>query len=240
MPYHKRAGQLHNTLISFLHHYGNRTDVEIVIIEDIKNTKDSKEHNMFKAIIDGFPELNIAYGMAGRFEEWNPSRLFNAAAVKAGGEYFVITNPECFHKTDILKGLDDEFDRNSNVYVVCACESIREFRPFIKHFDELGGVHHRWYQHSEHRNVMYHFCNAISRDNYFKAGGFDERYALGMGYDDDDFLKAVQKIGVKVVVRDDLHTLHQWHGRTHRPPEYQHLFKKNEALFRRKWGKINA
>ena len=236
MPYHKRAGQLHNTLISFLHHYGNRTDVEVVIMEDVKNKEDSESHNLMRAVIDGFPELNIAYDMAGRLDEWNPSRLFNAAAVKAGGEYFVITNPECFHKTDILKGLDEEFNKDPNVYVVCACESIREFRQFIKRFDELGGAHHRWYQHSEHRNVMYHFCNAISRDNYFKTGGFDERYALGMGYDDNDFLKSVLSSGIKVILRDDLHTVHQWHGRTPRPKEYLHLYKKNETLFRQKWG----
>ena len=236
MPYHKRAGHLHNTFISFIHHYRERNDYEVIIVEDIKNTNDYSEHSVLLKEIELFSKegIVIVYLFAGNIDSWNPSSLFNEAAKRANGKYLIITNPECFHKTDILVGLDEEFKKDSGVYVVCACESVKNCKMFIDNFHKFDGIHHRWYQHSIHRNEMYHFCTAISKKNWEKIGGFDERFSLGVGYDDNDFRDGVIAAKIPIVLRDDLHTIHQWHGKTHCPDNHQHLLRNNEKLYQQK------
>ena len=234
MPYIRRAGQLHNTLISFEQHYvSQKNDFEVIIVEDEKNFLDQREHNSLVRILDYFRGwMNIKHLHISNRNQYNPAPLFNIAAQEASGEYFIITNPECFHQTNILKGLDEEFNKNPDVYVMCACESRKGCNHFIAAFDELKGEHHAWYQHSIHRNAQYHFCSALSKDNWNRIGGFDERFGDGIGYDDDDFRDTVKHAGITVVTRDDLLTIHIQHEKSDRPPGHRRLLRKNEELYK--------
>src|SRR3990167_849071 len=107
-PYIERAVQLHNTLISFVHHYHGRDDYEVIIVEDAKNSSEESAR-LAQLVLLFFNKINISLHLP-KIEATNPSMLFNYAAEKSTAEYFIISNPECFHKTDILKGLDDEFE----------------------------------------------------------------------------------------------------------------------------------
>ncbi|HDS00523.1 MAG TPA: hypothetical protein ENO07_00760, partial [candidate division Zixibacteria bacterium] len=169
---------------------------------------------------------------AGAQGEYNPSRLFNAGAARARGKYLVITNPECFHKSDILGGMDKLLSRAD--YVVCACLSLADTAVRLKTFDDLKPQVHMWYQHTKHRDVRYHFCTALSRENYRKIGGFDERYAEGIGYDDNSFLDRVTKAGLKILVSDELLVYHQKHEKlTEVIPRnvYMQKLRRNRGLF---------
>ncbi len=138
----------------------------------------------------------------------------------------VITNPECRHDADILAGLDAIFAANGNAYVVCSCESL-----------DSKGRHFMWYQHSQRRNCCYHFCTALTRENWHRVGGFDERYADGIAYDDNDFRESVRAAGLQFVVRDDLKTTHLWHPKPHLElPNKAQLEARNKAIYTAKWG----
>ena len=236
VPYYKRLGHLHNTLISFIHHYSNRNDYEVIIAEDFKNTQNEEDHSALLDTLSKFCEkINIIH-LEVSTETWNPALGFNDAATQASGEYFVITNPGCFHAINVFSGLDEEFEKDPNSYVICSCWNYKGCRLFIEDFNDLGGNGAEWYQHSAYRNAKFHFCTAISKDNWYKVGGFDNEFALGIDYDDADFRNSVMKARLPLRIRDDLLTLHIDHGSFPSPPNAQELIKKNKETFQRKWG----
>ncbi len=53
--------------------------------------------------------------------------------------------------------------------------------------------------------------------------GFDERYAHGIAYDDDEFLHRVVKSGLDVSIIDEPFVIHQWHESVN----YNHLDANN-------------
>ena len=191
MPYYNRANQLYNTLSSFSYHYKDRDDYEVVIIEDGKTVKEEARHDELLTVIKCFDlHININHIQTDYEDCWNPAPLICDGVEASSGEFLVLTNPEVLHKSNILYALDGEFMKDKDTYVVCACENVKINRYYedIEDINTFKYEHIMWYQHSEHRNRMLHFCTAISRDNYNKIGGFDRRYMYGAGVEDVDFL----------------------------------------------------
>lgn len=226
IPYHKRANLFHNTLVSFNHWYGTRNDVEILLGVDQKTWIDPQEKEALLNVIGKFPSLNIKYLEVHGFPNtYNPSAAFNLCAKNAQGKFFILTNPECFHYTNILHDIDYFLNLSKDYYFVCACENgIVKDIP-IGSFGEFEYKHHSWYQHSTHRNVCYHFCSVLSSDNYNKIGGFDERFMDGIAYDDDDLKEKIIHFGIKVVPVDSTLVIHQNH-----PPEIYSAPDRSERL----------
>lgn len=235
-PYYKRAGHLHNTLVSFLHHYSDRKDYEVIIAEDYKNTANEHEHAELLKIIEQFKaQIRIAHIYI-PVKTWNPCIAFNSAAEKASGDFYLVTNPECFHYADILQGLDEEFTKDSSVYVVCGCRNRVGCNFFIETFDDLKGKDEAWYSHSTHRPGCLHFCNAVSKENWKKIDGFDEEYQHGIAYDDNDFINRVWIAKLEIVRRDDLLTIHIDHKSAHTDTEKRkQLERVNWEVYHRKW-----
>jgi GT2 family glycosyltransferase len=86
-----------------------------------------------------------------------------------------------------------------------------------------------WLNHNKYRQSYFHFCSAITKENLNLLDGFDEKYAMGIGYDDNDFLIRVRKLGLKVEIVDNVSVIHQWH-----PIVYQDkdLAAKNKKIFK--------
>lgn len=235
VPYYKRLGHLHDTLISFIHHYSNRDDYEVVIAEDFKNAQNKKDHeNLLDTIEEFRKKIPIIHSTLST-ETWNPVLGFNDAAHRATGEYYVITNPECFHFANILDGLDEEFKDNKDSYVICGCANYKRCNLFIKNFRDLRGEEAEWYQHSIHRDANFHFCTAISKQNWENIGGFDSAYSLGIAYDDADFRNSVLKARLPLKIRDDLLTIHIDHNSFPSPPNVHKLVEKNRTTYQKKW-----
>lgn len=213
MPYHDRAKELRNTLLSFRHHYAGRTDYEVVVVEDLKDVGSSDLHGGLLSTLREFTDIPcVIYPSPSSCS--NPTPAFNFGASRCKGAFIVITNPEVMHHADILSGLDGEFDADPNVYVVCGCRDVTVTDragdwPSVRYADG------QWLVHTVHNHRRLHFCSALSKGTYRKVGGFDEEYAKGVGYDDDDFRNQVEACGVRFSDRDDLLTLHQAHERNY-------------------------
>ena len=235
MAYYNRANQLYNTLGSFDFHYHDRHDYEVIIAVDEKTVNDELEYNSFKTVVNCFNiNMDIKVVETDYKNCWNPAPLFCDAVDKSEGKFLILTNPEVFHKSDIMGALDMEFRLSNHIYVVCACENAI-FDKYYEHVQDVSAFvykHLSWYQHSEHRNRMLHFCTAISRKNYDKIGGFDKRYMYGAGVEDVDFLEKVKKNGIRIEVRDTMETIHQDHGLAQTIiPDYDRLWNINKNLF---------
>lgn len=228
MPYYKRAEQLHSTLNSFIHFYHNRKDYEIILIADTKC--DNSDKTLLNIVLNAHNKLKIKW-ITGTFNDsYSPSTNYNIGSDYAEGKFIILTNPENMHAVDILSGLDEEFEKSKDSYVICSCLSVQDKYLPVNPINDVKG---QWYQHSVHRNIGAHFCSAISRNNYFKIDGFSEEFSAGVGFDDDDFRNKVQKAGIPFVYRDDLMTLHLFHEQASKD---MNLFHRNQKLYNEKWG----
>lgn len=236
IPYYKRPS-FYNTLTSFSHFYKDRTDYEVIVIEDYKNTIDTHCHMQLTDIISDFSaSIKIVHIQAPDFKTYNPCKAFNYGVNSATGEYLVITNPECMHTVDILNGFDSEFTTNSEVYVLCSCQA-STCNLISKDFSKLIVIPIIWYQHTKHCNNQLHFCAALKKDNYLKIGGFDENFAKGCEFDDNDFKDKIHYYKIPMIFRDDLVVAHIEHDRGY-IVERQVLKAINKNYYTNKWNTI--
>lgn len=232
MPYHKRHLQFRSTLESLIHHYERREDFEVVLVEDMKNYLDDLEHQELMTVVETYGEvLPIKMVTAGDRNNWNPAPLYNVGADLSQGQYLILTNPECVHQNNILEGLDEEFSRH-DCYVVCACLSTP---VSIISAINLPFADGQWYQHSKVRNILCHFCAALSYENYQKMGGFDNNYSMGVCFEDDDFRNRIIQSGLPIVTRDDLVVVHLSHSKS-KAPDFSSRHRINQQYFRQIWG----
>jgi hypothetical protein len=229
MPYYKRP-ELRFSLKSYTIFYSGRNDVEIILIEDSKNAESAVHHEeLFNTLKIHGGSLNIKV-ITDPVRSYNPSTKYNLGVKNASGDIIMLTNPETPHRTDILGVLDKEHPED--VYNVCSCLAMYLSKEnqdlFNSEFQE-----HMWYQHSVHRNALYHFCTVLSKKNYLKIGGFDERYSNGIAYDDDNFVRRVLHGAIQMISRDDLLTYHIEHPRDYSisSEEYRRLWRINNALW---------
>lgn len=233
MPYYQRAAQFYKTLISYRHWYGDRNDYEVIIVEDIKNSKNEKDHKALLDMVNEFKDIDIKI-IINQVESYNPSTHFNLGVRSSSGKYIVITNPECFHLSNIFKGFDKEYNTNKDIYIVSRCDKgtnikeIQKFEDFKYTFDKYG-------HHSTKRNTCYHWCTSLTREWYDKLGGFDEAFSDGYACEDDDWAFTVRQSTIKIVGRDDLIVVHQEHSKDLKCSA--ELYKKNLKLLYIKWPK---
>jgi hypothetical protein len=234
IPYYDRAKEFRLTLESMSYHYQNRDDFELIVGEDIKTGNNKIEHDKLIELCEEFKDkLNITLLFTSFENCYNPAPIFNACAVRAEGEYFILTSPEILHKNNILKGFDEELLKDKNAYVVPSCECVQgasfaDGKTIYTHF--------KWYSHSKHRRSLLHWCNVIRKEKYWEIGGFDNEFAKGIACEDDDFLERVRADKeITIVQRDDLETLHIQHNKPRlNMKEYKALHKINSDYSDRK------
>jgi GT2 family glycosyltransferase len=219
IAYYERPIQLRNTLYSFVEHSYGR-NVEVVVVDD-GSTSD-------EATIPDFSfsfELKILKMPADKKWYKNSCVPYNCGFINASGSVILLQNAECFHYDNIVKHALEH--ANDNNYLSYACyslnsESTSSLTSSIAAGKGLEGVDFKyskpirdggegWYNHSKHNPVGYHFCAAITMKNLRRLGGFDEKYARGIGYDDNEFLHRVQKLPLSIEIVDSAVVLHQHH-----------------------------
>lgn len=202
--YYQRNRQLINTLESFRQY--NPDDFSVVIVDD--NSPDPIK-------IDKYPfDITII-----RLKEkyWIcPAPVFNfgfVEAMKNNPDAVIIQNAECYHKGNIVgyvkKHLTGQNYLSFAAYSLGLGEDID-----IKKLNPAGAVANgdsAWYNHSVYRPEALHFCCAITRNNLCKINGFDERFADGLGYEDNYLIHQVRMLGLKIQIIDIPFVFHQYH-----------------------------
>lgn len=247
--YYNRKQQFLNTLktIKQSQQFNN---VEMIVVDDCS----SEEHKL-DDIIDEYPFLKLITLKSENKWYVNPCIPFNKGIREATGDIIILQNPECLHVGDILshvvKNLTDENYITYAVYSIdqLTTQDINKY-PFEKKYifqliknkitpfnnnNYVSEGKNCWYNHSIYRPAAYHFISAITKNNMDKLNGFDERFADGIGFDDDEILYRIKKIGLNVEICDEPFGLHQWHysennffARVNNPVEASH---KNSYIF---------
>jgi glycosyltransferase involved in cell wall biosynthesis len=217
--YYNRKKLFIRTLESMKPHFG-KIDFEVIVVDD-----GSDEAERLEDLQADFPFLRII--RLEKENKWykNPCIPFNIGFAEIKGDKVIIQNPECFHFDNILEYVDKNLQENNYLSFGCfsldkqntnsdALLSNKEHveklilennRTFVKNGD-LG-----WYNHSKFRPEAYHFCAAMTKKDLYDLGGFDERYANGVGYDDDDFIWRIKVKKMVIKFIDDHVVLHQNH-----------------------------
>ncbi len=230
MAYYNRKKLLINTLKSIEKFNHDKNNLEIIIVDDA-----SLEEERLESIQNNF-KLNLKII---RIDPKNKKHLnscipFNIGFKEATGDIIIIQNPECYHFSDIVS-----FSKllEENNYTAFSCYSLTKENnkllesggqinlfPRAASFDGDDG----FYCHQIYRPKPYHFCSSIYKKDLDELGGFDERYAFGVGYDDDEFLHRIYLKKLKVNISNEL-VFHQNHytGNQKSPK----LFEINQKLF---------
>lgn len=177
--------------------------LEVIAVDD-----GSKEEERLEDLIAEFPFLKVIRLDPAKKWYHNSCIPFNIGFKAAKGDKIIIQNPECLHYGNILDhteknlkdgdyfsfacfSLDKESTENLDLYIVIP-NKIKEIISRDNHIIKADGDA-GWYNHSVYRPVGYHFCTAISASDLKNLGGFDERFSLGIAYDDDEFLSRIRK-----------------------------------------------
>lgn len=192
MPYWRRPDILRANVAHYCKLYSG-LDVEIVIVDDGSPERAAMPVDApfpVRAVL--LPEKAVAK---------NPCVPLNAGVAAAQGDVIVLTNPEVVHRGPILGAMREHLTGLGPLgYVAAACRG----RGW-------------WYCHSigmppnraVGRTVSppgagLHFCSMLNRTLFDRAGGFDERYRDGQGYEDNDFLWRLYGAGARFQICDEL------------------------------------
>lgn len=192
---------------------------EVIAVDDC-----STESERLESLKKQYPFLKV-YRLEYK-NKWyvNPCIPFNIGITKATGNIVILQNPECLHIHDILSYVannisDDNYltmsayalniENSRKLYNSSGVRSFFQSLPQKRYGGEKKGG---WLNHSVYRPSYFHFCSAITKENLDILKGFDEKYAMGIGYDDNDFVMRIRKLGLKVEIVDNISVVHQWHS----------------------------
>lgn len=236
-------------MISIVMSYFNRQTLLDRTIESIKESS-IKDYELI--IVDDKSDVPVVCSRADSIirvtDKWyiNPCVAWNKGIEAANGDIILLQSPECYHIGDILKYVEDNIKHNTYLSFACYAINARETAEFhngvmpnIGNFTFAANYkqqtkieYNGWYNHSKYRPVAYHFCSAMTKDDMDTLGGFDERYASGISFDDDDFIRRIRRKGMEVKIVDSPYVLHQYHPlMSYHYPNMKQLHSKNKTLF---------
>jgi GT2 family glycosyltransferase len=84
-----------------------------------------------------------------------------------------------------------------------------------------------WHIHSNFFPTLIPFCAAINRADLEQLSGYDERFSIGIGFEDSDLDVRIRNLGLDIYLIDEPFCMHQIHP----PIEYTNCI--NHDLFYR-------
>ncbi len=243
--YYNRRKLFYNTLKT-IEQSKYKDLVEIIAVDDASNDNNR---------IDDFPDLfnlDIKVIRIEQENKWwvNPCIPFNIGFKNVNTDIVILQNPECMHFGDIIEYTINNI--KDNLYLNYGCYSVdnliteriskinfngnsinNSIGKLIFPLNNKGVLSDgttAWYNHSKYRPHKLHFCSAIMKKDLDDLGGFDERYAKGIAFDDNDFLLRIQRKNINIEMIDKPFVIHQFHGNT-AYPEKQQLVQRNAILY---------
>ncbi|MDG4654514.1 glycosyltransferase family 2 protein [Chryseobacterium arthrosphaerae] len=220
--YYNRKKLFENTLSSIVSQSPDPSmELEVIAVDD-----GSDEEERLEDLTEQYPFLKVI--RLEKADKWyfNSCIPFNIGFREAKGDIVILQNPECLHYGDVLKYTQKHI--NDSNYISFSCfslgiESTDNLHTLLESPEKLqklmadnnvgyiGDGLDCWYNHSVTNPKGYHFCSAITKKNLYDLGGFDERFARGIAFDDNEFLHRVKLKGLQIEIIDQPIVLHQNH-----------------------------
>lgn len=220
--YYNRKKLFDTTLLSISKQIENhKLDIEVIAVDD-----GSDEDERLEELANRYPFLKII--RLEKKDKWysNSCIPFNIGFKEAKGDIIILQNPECTHYGDILKYTLENITNENYISFACfslGIDSTNNIEVFLNDSEKLNELMQKnsvgyigdgldcWYNHPFINPKGYHFCAAITKENLHDLGGFDERFAKGIAFDDNEFLYRVCLKGLEIQIVGDPIVLHQNH-----------------------------
>ncbi len=215
LPYWDRQ-EAANNAIALLNKTYAGLDMELVIVDDGNKVPFVTTETDFPVVYVRLPEKDIAKC---------PATAWNAGAAASNGDFIVLSCIEILHETPVLEKLVEAVEDIGPLGYVLAAAWCPEANA--------------WHCHSTVKvprnpeGTGIAFCAAMHKELFFKAGGFDEEYREGAGYEDNDWINRLLVAGARFLIRDDLVVTHPKTGASIEWGATR--FERNERLFYSKW-----
>jgi len=226
MAYYNRKELLINTLKT-IESSKYRDILEIIVVNDASDESQNID-NLKKIFNLNLKIININK----KDKTWiNPSVPYNIGFKAVTSEKIIIQNPECLHLGDIISAVNDNLVDGE--YLSFGCYSVNNdiqnkinntkkddnyilrVKDIIPIYDKAVQVdgENGWYNHYKIRPHYLHWCTAITKKDLDIVGGFDEEFANGIAYEDNEFLYRVKKQCKIKYIKGPI-VVHQYHGTT--------------------------
>lgn len=233
MTHFNRISQLEQTLQSFAQ-YVNIYNFEVVVVDDGSDDVQKLENMMCLYM---FASLHI---ILKKDKTWvNPVIAYNKGFECATGDIIIIQNAEIAHVGDVICSTINNISPNK--YLVFSVFNSPTFFhnnllskmrhtgnevKFCKYCDysllAQSGIYcppkvihkwHGWLSHPIYNRRCFHFLSAVYKKVLTKMGGFDNKFAHGLNYDDDDFIMRMSQSveSIEIVDPSVCYGVHQYH-----------------------------
>jgi O-antigen biosynthesis protein len=179
-------------------------------------------------------------------ENFGFAKANNQGLTLADGEYFVYLNNDTVVTNNWLESLLNHLQNNPSIGLICPATNETGNEACVRidyhHIDDLQRFA---FEYTENKMGLYRrvrtvplYCALIKTALLLQIGGLNEEYAIGM-FEDDELSEQVKKLGYQTVFAEDVFINHFGRASFKKipKPEYDELFRKNKAIFEKKWGK---
>ena len=224
LPYYNRKTKIKTTLDSYLYFYKNNKNLEIVIVDDYSSQEHKLDKLIENYNGLNIKLIDLGNNNKKEKTQVNPCYPYNVGVRNSCGSIIILSSPETFHTSNMFNITNNFEKLNNKSYLLlstfCSTNIVvtdniikNEFNidktTYNKLTNNLGegylpdGINIRpifnnkygsWYLHSEYNKSNLNFFSCITRNNYYKLCGFDEKYRFGTGFDDNEFLKRIKTI----------------------------------------------
>jgi len=226
IAHYNRSTLLNRTLFSFTHN--KHSKFEIIVVDDGSIDSEICAIKKLQKKYNQFFKINIIY--LKRDKKWydNPCIPFNIGIRQAQSEIVILQSAECIHLGNVIDYTTQNLLKGNYFSYSCysldrsQTESLNEVRDYSPH--ELLSIvnppnnssitnceERGWYNHPVYRPLGFHWCNAYFTEDLKEIKMFDERFATGIAYDDDE-LSFRSRRDLNLTIVDTPIVLHQWHG----------------------------
>ena len=216
LPYWDRQQAADKALHLLAQTYRDLPGLEIIVVDD---------GNAVPFVVPDLP-LNIKVVRLPEKDHPTPqSRAWNAGVRAASNEIVVLSCVEVLHRDNVLGPMFWELGKQGrDGYVLAAAWCPDERRWHCRSTEQIPHCP---------PGTGPAFCGMLSKSLFWMAGGFDENYHDGAGYEDKDFIHRLTAVGAKFIIRDDLIVIHPKTGAKINWPAAG--FVRNADLFFDKW-----
>jgi GT2 family glycosyltransferase len=212
--YYNRKKLFLNTLKS-IESSSKKDQIEIIVVDD-----GSSDDERLEDIVDNYSfPINLIRIEPKDKKHLNSCIPFNKGFNEAKGDIIMIQNPECYHYGDVVKA---SIDLNKNEYFVFHCYSLNFNETKMLDYNDIGNIilqnrsanfngDSGYYCHQQFNPRPFHFCSVINKNDLMELRGFDERYAYGMDYEDNEIVERIKRKKIKIKFIESPKVLHQWH-----------------------------
>jgi glycosyltransferase involved in cell wall biosynthesis len=225
MTYFDRPAQLAKTLGTIFQ--SKHTNYSIVVVDDAST---------LQPWISEKPGLVEIIRIPPQEKTWRgavvPFNIGIRRALEDKPDIIVMQNAECYHVGDVLMYASEHVSDTQCVSFACWNEAKHcpdLWKAIKANNNRPPGAGSGWYNHPFNPRML-HFCNAYSRKTMIALNGLDERFAGGLGFDDNDLVRRTEQLGTQTRITDETmpFVVHQQHERKGQTEE---LYQVNRALW---------